>query len=43
MVSLVEQMLDLNRKLAATKLAHEKTALERQIGRLIIWSMSCMD
>ena len=32
MVSLVEQMLDLNRKLATTKLAHEKTAIERQIA-----------
>jgi hypothetical protein len=32
MVKLVEQMLDLNRKLAAAKLAHERTALERQIA-----------
>ena len=32
MVSLVEQMLEMNRKLASTKLAHEKTALERQIA-----------
>jgi hypothetical protein len=32
MVSLVEQMLNLNRKHAATKLAHEKTTLERQIA-----------
>jgi hypothetical protein len=32
MVSLVNQMLEMNRKLAVTKLAHEKTALERQIA-----------
>ena len=32
MVSLVEQMLELNLKLANIKLAHERTALERQIA-----------
>jgi hypothetical protein len=31
MVSLVEQMLELHRQLAATRTSHEKTALQRQI------------
>jgi type I restriction-modification system DNA methylase subunit len=31
MVALVEQMLDLNKKLAAVKVGHEKEALQRQI------------
>jgi len=31
MVQLVEQMLDLNKKLAAAKTGHDKTVLQRQI------------
>ncbi|MDF0590287.1 hypothetical protein [Candidatus Methanocrinis natronophilus] len=31
MVSLVERMLDLHKRLAGTKIAHEKTLLQRQI------------
>ena len=31
MVEMVEQMLALNKKLAVTNTAHEKTALQRQI------------
>jgi len=31
MVALVERMLDLHRRLAAAKLGHEKTLLQRQI------------
>jgi hypothetical protein len=32
MVALVEQMLSLNKKLAAAKTEHDKTTLQRQIG-----------
>ncbi len=35
MVSLVERMLDLHKRLAKTKTAHEKALLQRQIDRLV--------